>query len=75
MERGSPIPEPRSTVEVRKIDKMGRNAVDSNVPVIDGLEIPEEDRIGGMGCARARSFEADQPESVNHALKQRRVRA
>jgi acyl-CoA dehydrogenase len=39
----------RSKVEVRMIDKMGRNAVDSNALFIDGLEIPEEDRIGEEG--------------------------
>jgi len=39
----------RSRVEVRQIDKMGRNAVDSNALFIDNLEIPEEDRIGEEG--------------------------
>ncbi len=39
----------RSRVEVRLIEKMGRHAVDSNMLFIDGLEIPEEDRIGEEG--------------------------
>ena len=39
----------RSKVEVRLIEKMGRHAVDSNMLFIDGLEIPEEDRIGEEG--------------------------
>ncbi|GAA4339894.1 acyl-CoA dehydrogenase family protein [Pigmentiphaga soli] len=39
----------RSRVEVREIEKMGRKAVDSNQVFIDGLEIPEEDRIGEEG--------------------------
>jgi acyl-CoA dehydrogenase len=39
----------RSRVEVRQIDKMGRNAVDSNALFIDNLEIPVEDRIGEEG--------------------------
>ncbi len=39
----------RSKVEVRMIEKCGRNAVDSNALFIDGLEIPEEDRIGEEG--------------------------
>ncbi|ASR88352.1 acyl-CoA dehydrogenase family protein [Alcaligenes faecalis] len=39
----------RSTIEVRHIDKMGRNAVDSNMLFIDGLRIPVEDRIGEEG--------------------------
>ncbi|MEM7407828.1 MAG: acyl-CoA dehydrogenase family protein [Pseudomonadota bacterium] len=39
----------RDHVEVREIAKMGRKAVDSNAVFIDGLPIPEEDRIGEEG--------------------------
>ncbi|MDR3532038.1 MAG: acyl-CoA/acyl-ACP dehydrogenase [Rhodopila sp.] len=39
----------RSVVEVRKIEKLGRAAVDSNALFIDGLRIPVEDRIGEEG--------------------------
>ena len=39
----------RSYVEVHEIDKMGRMAVDTNAVFIDGLPIPEEDRIGEEG--------------------------
>ena len=39
----------RSKIEVRRIEKMGRNAVDSNALFIDGLEVPIEDRIGEEG--------------------------
>ena len=39
----------RTKVEVRRIDKMGRKAVDSNQVFFDGLEIPEDDRIGEEG--------------------------
>lgn len=39
----------RSKIEVRKIPKMGRKAVDSNAIFIDGLFIPEADRIGQEG--------------------------
>jgi acyl-CoA dehydrogenase len=39
----------RAKVEVRRIDKMGRKAVDSNQVFFDGLEIPIEDRIGEEG--------------------------
>jgi acyl-CoA dehydrogenase len=39
----------RSKVEVRLIHKMGRHAVDSNQVFIDGLRVPEEDRIGDEG--------------------------
>jgi acyl-CoA dehydrogenase len=38
-----------SKVEVREIDKMGRKAVDSNMLFIDGLRVPEADRIGEEG--------------------------
>ncbi|KAB2875883.1 MAG: acyl-CoA dehydrogenase [Bauldia sp.] len=39
----------RSRVEIRAIEKMGRHAVDSNALFIDGLEVPEDDRIGEEG--------------------------
>ncbi|WP_019937522.1 acyl-CoA dehydrogenase family protein [Bordetella sp. FB-8] len=39
----------RGKIEVRKIDKMGRAAVDTNMLFIDDLFIPEEDRIGEEG--------------------------
>jgi acyl-CoA dehydrogenase len=39
----------RSKVEIREIAKMGRKAVDSNMLFIDGLRVPEADRIGEEG--------------------------
>jgi acyl-CoA dehydrogenase len=39
----------RNRIEVRRIAKMGRNAVDSNALFIDDLFIPDEDRIGDEG--------------------------
>jgi acyl-CoA dehydrogenase len=39
----------RSKIEVQRIAKMGRKAVDSNTIFIDGLFIPEADRIGAEG--------------------------
>ena len=39
----------RSKVEIRRIEKMGRKAVDSNAVFIDGLPIPKENRIGEEG--------------------------
>jgi acyl-CoA dehydrogenase len=39
----------RSKIEVRRIPKMGRKAVDSNALFIDGLFVPEGDRIGEEG--------------------------
>ncbi|WP_114951607.1 acyl-CoA dehydrogenase family protein [Sphingosinicella terrae] len=39
----------RSEVEVRRIPKMGRNAVDSNATFLDDYFVPDEDRIGEEG--------------------------
>ena len=39
----------KSQVEVRRIPKMGRNAVDSNATFIDDYFVPDEDRIGEEG--------------------------
>jgi acyl-CoA dehydrogenase len=39
----------RSKIEVRRIHKMGRHAVDSNMLFISDMWIPEEDRIGAEG--------------------------
>ncbi|KQX19634.1 MULTISPECIES: acyl-CoA dehydrogenase family protein [unclassified Sphingomonas] len=39
----------RAKIDVHRIPKMGRKAVDSNAIFIDGLFVPEEDRIGEEG--------------------------
>lgn len=39
----------RSHVEIRRIEKMSRKAIDANQLFIDGLRIPVEDRIGEEG--------------------------
>lgn len=39
----------RDQIEVRRIPKMGRNAVDSNATFIDEYFVPEADRIGEEG--------------------------
>jgi acyl-CoA dehydrogenase len=39
----------RAHAEVRLIHKMGRHAVDSNMVFFDGMEVPEDDRIGEEG--------------------------
>lgn len=54
----------RDYVEVREIEKMGRKAVDSNMLFFDGLEIPEEDRVGEEG----RGF-----EYILHGLNPERI--
>jgi acyl-CoA dehydrogenase len=54
----------RSRVEVRAIDKMGRHAVDSNMVFIDGLEVPEEDRIGAEGDGFRSILHGMNPERI-----------
>lgn len=39
----------KTKAEVRLIHKMGRHAVDSNMVFFEGMEVPEEDRIGEEG--------------------------
>jgi acyl-CoA dehydrogenase len=54
----------RTKVEARRIPKMGRKAVDSNAVFIDGLFVPEDDRIGEEG----RGF-----EYILHSLNPERI--
>lgn len=54
----------RSKIEVRRIPKMGRKAVDSNAIFIDGLFIPEEDRIGEEGRGFGYILHSLNPERV-----------
>jgi acyl-CoA dehydrogenase len=54
----------RSKIEVKKIPKMGRKAVDSNAIFIDGLFIPEEDRIGEEGKGFSYILHSLNPERV-----------
>jgi len=54
----------RSHIEVRWIPKMGRKAVDSNAIFIDGLFIPETDRIGAEGKGFSYLLHSLNPERV-----------
>ncbi len=54
----------RAKIEVRRIPKMGRKAVDSNAIFIDGLFIPDEDRIGEEGKGFAYILDSLNPERV-----------
>ncbi|MWB78157.1 acyl-CoA dehydrogenase [Pseudooceanicola sp. 216_PA32_1] len=54
----------RDRIEVREIDKMGRNAVNSNAIFIDNLVIPEEDRIGEEGKGFRMLLDSLNPERV-----------
>src|SRR6201986_4126282 len=54
----------RSKVEVRRIPKMGRAAVDSNAVFIDDLHVPDEDRIGEEGKGFRYLLDSLNPERV-----------
>ena len=54
----------RSKIEVRLIPKMGRKAVDSNAIFIDGLFIPDSDRIGEEGKGFSYILHSLNPERV-----------
>ena len=54
----------RDRIRVHEIEKMGRKAVDSNELFIEGLEIPEEDRIGEEGCGFEYILHGMNPERV-----------
>ena len=54
----------RAKVEVRLIHKMGRHSVDSNQVFFDGLEVPEEDRIGTEGQGFRYLLDSLNPERV-----------
>ena len=54
----------RSKVEVRRIPKMGRAAVDSNTVFIDDLFVPDEDRIGEEGKGFRILLDSLNPERI-----------
>ena len=54
----------RSKIEVRRIKKLGRNAVDSNAVFIDNLFIPEEDRVGEEGKGFTYLLDSLNPERI-----------
>ena len=54
----------RTKIDVHRIPKMGRKAVDSNAIFIDGLFIPDEDRIGEEGKGFGYILHSLNPERV-----------
>jgi acyl-CoA dehydrogenase len=54
----------RAKVEIREIAKMGRNSVDSNMLFIDGLRVPESDRIGEDGKGFHHILHGMNPERI-----------
>ena len=59
----------RSKMEIKRIPKMGRKAVDSNTVFIDGLFIPDEDLIGEEGKGFAYILHSLNPERVLIAIE------
>lgn len=54
----------RNYVDVRPIDKHGRNAVDSNATFFRDLPVPEEDRIGAEGAGFKLILDSLNPERI-----------
>jgi acyl-CoA dehydrogenase len=59
----------RKRIDVKRIQKMGRKAVDSNAIFIDDLEVPEEDRIGEEGKGFHYLLHSLNPERVLVAIE------
>lgn len=54
----------RNKIEVRRIHKMGRNAVDSNAVFIDDVFVPEADRVGQEGKGFSYILDSLNPERI-----------
>ncbi len=59
----------RSKIDVHRIPKMGRKAVDSNAIFIDGLFVPDEDRVGEEGKGFGYLLHSLNPERVLIAVE------
>jgi acyl-CoA dehydrogenase len=59
----------KTKIEVRRIPKMGRNAVDSNATFIDDYFIPNEDRIGEEGRGFHYILHSLNPERILVAIE------
>jgi acyl-CoA dehydrogenase len=59
----------RSRIDVQRIAKMGRKAVDSNAIFIDDLFVPEEDRVGEEGKGFHYLLHSLNPERVLVAIE------
>ncbi len=59
----------RSKIEIKRIPKMGRKAVDSNAVFIDNLFIPDEDLIGEEGKGFGYILHSLNPERVLIAIE------
>jgi acyl-CoA dehydrogenase len=59
----------RSKIDVHRIPKMGRKAVDSNAIFIDGLFVPDSDRIGEEGKGFSYILHSLNPERILIAVE------
>ena len=59
----------RSKITARRIEKLGRAAVDSNEIFIDGLEIPAENVIGEVGSGFYHLLDSLNPERIMTAIE------
>jgi alkylation response protein AidB-like acyl-CoA dehydrogenase len=59
----------RRACTVRRIDKLGRAAVDSNELFIEGLEVPEEDVVGEVGRGFKHLIDSLNPERIVTAIE------
>jgi acyl-CoA dehydrogenase len=59
----------RSKIEVRRIHKLGRNAVDSNAVFIDDIFVPDADRIGDEGRGFYYILDSLNPERILVAIE------
>lgn len=59
----------RSACTVRRIEKLGRAAVDSNELFIEGLEVPDEDVVGQVGRGFYHLVDSLNPERIVIAVE------
>ena len=59
----------RSAVDIRKIEKMGRHAVDTNELFITDLEVPPEDLVGEEGMGFRYIIDSLNPERILVAIE------
>lgn len=59
----------RRACTVRRIDKLGRAAVDSNELFIEGLEVPDDDVVGEVGRGFSHLIDGLNPERIVTAVE------
>ena len=59
----------RSHCSIRRIDKLGRSAIDSNEVFIQDLEVPDDDVVGEVGQGFSNLLEGLNPERIVIAME------